>query len=126
MNKFFITILIVTSLSILYVFQQTKLLEHSYEMNSNLKKLTLLVDQNKALRYNIAKLEAPARLHSAMIIKEKTKDIMPVACYKVKIGEGLSVQPKEVAPIGHYAGVGRMLLSMFSLGNEAVADDLSE
>lgn len=62
MHRFLCTITIITTLSLNYVSQQVKLLEYSYNINGNRKALSLLIDENERLRYNVASLESPVNL----------------------------------------------------------------
>lgn len=125
MKKFLVSLLIITLLSTLYVSQYTKLLECSYRINTNTKSLSLLIDQNKALRYNIAKLEAPARLEGVMLAKAQTKktDIY-LASSKIRIEKPVSY--KEIAPAGRFINTGKVIFSMFSFAGEAIAKELNE
>ena len=124
MKKFLGAILTITLLSVTYVSQHTQLLEYSYRISDCKKSLSLLIDQNQALRYNIAKLEAPARLEEAIVAVESVEKIcMPAATYKINIKE-LRSPYKEVTPAGVFANAGRAILGMFSFTSEAVANEL--
>jgi len=126
MKRPLVTILILTLLSIGYVFQHAKTLEHSYQINSCKKNLSLLIDRNRALRYNIAKLEAPARLEKAITAKTQAEEIyMPLTYYKLNI-EKMPEPYMQPAPTGPFISAGRIFLSMFSLDAKAVAGDLND
>lgn len=85
-----------------------------------------MIDQNSALRYNIARLEAPARLEGAIAAEKDTHELyLPLAYHKLNI-EKLPAPHEKIAPAGAFSGVGRILLSMFSLDTEAVANDSRE
>lgn len=126
MKKILISVLIITTLSILYVFQQARLLEYSYDINSYQKYTCLLVDQNKGLRYNISKLEAPARLEETVKAKEAQEVYIPPAWCKIKIEEELPGPGQEITPVRPFIKVGRIILSKFWLDTEAVAKELNE
>lgn len=127
MGKFLISILIISLLSILYVFQQAKLLEYSYTINSNQRYVSLLIDQNCKLRYNVVKLETPTRLEDIMKAKEKAEVYMPETWYKIQVVEqkALPLQ-KVVVPQDFFTITGRVLLKIFSVGTEAVAKEPSK
>ncbi|NQT95140.1 MAG: hypothetical protein HQ572_01690 [Candidatus Omnitrophica bacterium] len=125
MKKFLVIILIVSSISILYVFQQARLLEYSYDINSRNRSLALLIDQNRNLRYNIAKLERPGRLEEVLLVKEDMKDLYaPTDCFKIKIAKQLPGSREDMVPPGPFIRAGRALLGMFSLSSEAVANEM--
>ena len=123
MKKTLIAIIIVTLFSGIYVYQNARLLECSYSINSSRKNLSLLIDHNRALRYNLSRLESPARLEKAIIAKQEIQVYMPLDCYSVKIKEPGIVDAMVVRP-APLVRAGKMMLSMFSLGTEAVADEL--
>jgi len=125
MKNFLIAVLLITFISIGYVCQQTKLLETSYAMHSGSKNLRLLIDQNKNLRYNIAKLEAPARLEEAVFVKnDLDHPYASVDCYKIKVARDLPNARDAMVPPGPFIKAGNAFMSMFALSSEAVADDL--
>lgn len=127
MKKFLISTLIICLLSILYVFQQAKLLEYSYTVNSNQKYISLLIDQNKQLRYNVARLETPTRLENIMLAKEGAEVYSLKRWYKIQVREqGPLPSNESVVPAGPFIRTGKVLLKMFSLGNEAIARELSK
>lgn len=127
MSKFLVSILIISLLSILYVFQQTKLLEYSYAINSNQKYMSLLFDQNKQLRYNVVKLETPARLEDIMLAKEGTGVYMPETWYKIQVAEQKTQPLQEmIVPPSPFIRAGRVLLNTLSLSTEAVAKELNQ
>jgi hypothetical protein len=124
MGKSLTTILIITALSILYVFQHAALIEQSYNINIHEKAQFLLIDQNKKLRYNIARLEAPAHLEEQMAVKRQAELSMPVNYYKIAINQRFQTPYETVAGVGRIVNAGRFFVSMFSLEREAVADSI--
>ena len=123
MNNIFKTVLVISMLSILYVFQQAQVLEYGYCLNSNNKTLSLLVDHNRLLSYNIAKLEAPARLETVMLAKRGLELRMPRIWCKIGLADEIPNPYESVTPVRHLLNAGRVILSMFSLDTEAVAND---
>lgn len=126
MKKFAISVLVVTLLSIVYVFQHTRLLEYSYNINSHQKSITLLIDQNRNLRYNIAKLERPSRLEEIVLSRDDAEFHMPQSWYKIRVKEEIPAPAETTPVVGSYNRMGRIILSMFSFGTEAVANDSSK
>lgn len=128
MRKFIIGVLIISLLSILYVFQHTKLLEYSYTINSNQRYISLLIDQNKQLRYNVARLETPARLEDVMLAKEETEVYSLKRWYKIRVREGKATLPSRrvVASASSFIRTAKVLLSMFSVDAEAIAKELNK
>jgi len=53
LTKFFIIILTVTLLALLYVYQESKIIQSAYQEQERLALLENLVDKNNNLRYNI-------------------------------------------------------------------------
>lgn len=123
MKKALVTIITLALLSGVYVHQHAKLIEYSYSINSSEEDLSLLIDRNRALRYNISRLESPARLEEAIREKKKEQAYMPLDCYSIKIKE--PVMPVNAGiPAAPMIRAGKIVLSMFSFGTEAVADEL--
>lgn len=123
MKKVLTAIMAVTLLSSLYVYQHARLIEYSYSINTSKKSLSLLIDRNRALRYNVSKLESPARLEKAIIVKQEAQVYIPLDCYNVKVKEPVVLDRMVVTPT-LFVRTGKMMLSMFSLGTEAVAEEL--
>jgi len=121
MKKFLTVALVIMLLSVSYVFQHATLLEYGCNINSAKKDLSLLIDQNRALRYNVSKLEAPGRLDQVIIAKADQQTYVPLECYSISIKQpqlygGLAFEAS-------FANTGRFILSMFSLDTEAVANE---
>ncbi len=123
MKKALTAIITVTLLSSLYVYQHARLIEYSYFINASKKSLSLLIDRNRALRYNVSRLESPARLEKVITAKQDVQVYMPLDCYNVKIKEPV-VLDDRVAASAPLIRAGKMMLNMFSLGTEAVAEEL--
>jgi len=118
-----IAVIAVTLLSGVYVYQHAKLIEYSYSINSSRENLLLLIDHNRALRYNISRLESPARLEEAIAEKKKTQVYMPLDCYSLKIKEPVAPNCTNM-PTVPMIRAGKFMLNMFSFSTEAVADEL--
>jgi hypothetical protein len=73
--KFSITLTLVTLVALLYVHQQVQLLKISYRINANEKDLTRLLDQNRALIYNITRLKSPVNLDKKFLASKKDYSI---------------------------------------------------
>ena len=124
MRKFLIIILAISLLSILYVLQQSKLLEHSYTISSNQRYISLLVDRNKQLRYNVAKLEIPTRLEDIVLAKEEAEGYRLKRWHKIQVREEEAPAFQKVAVVhAPLLRTARVLLKMFSLDTEAVAKE---
>ena len=123
MKKALTAILAVTLLSSIYVYQYARLLEYSYSINVSMESLSLLIDHNRTLRYNVSRLESPARLERAMRDKPEARVYMPLDCYNVKIKELVALDDSAVKP-APIASIGKIILGMFSLSAEAVAQEL--
>jgi hypothetical protein len=128
MKKTVSIVTILTCVAVLYVFQHTKLLEYSYNIHSGKKALSLLIDRNRALSYNISRLESPSRLEEAVLVRENANQAyVAVDCYKIRLEDKSLTGIKETSvPQGFFADAGRMFLSMFSLNTEAVAKEPGE
>ncbi|GEM_PF-6779627 len=74
MYKFLSSVIIITLLSLSYVWQQVKLVEYSYRINNTDKKVCLLIDENERLRYNVASLSSPVNLQKSLIAKRIDMD----------------------------------------------------
>lgn len=124
MKKFIVGVLTISGFSILYVLQQTKLLEYSYAINSNQRYMSLLVDRNKQLRYNIAKLEIPTRLEDIMLAKRDAGVCRLKRWYKIRVKkEGAEPSQRVAALHDPFIRTGRVLFKMFLLDAEAVAKE---
>ena len=124
MKRVLSSILIITLMSLFYIFQNAKTLEYSYNIHSAKKSLSLLIDQNNSLRYNIAKLESPARLEEIVVNSQDNNIYTPLDCYKIRIEEIGRVN--NIDSGNGFLKAGNMILSMFSLDSEAIAGDLNE
>ncbi len=74
-HKFSIFLVFVTAVALLYVHQQVQLLKISYKINANEKDLTRLLDQNRALIYNITSIKSPVNLNKKFLASKKDYSI---------------------------------------------------
>lgn len=73
--KFSTALVFVTAVALLYVHQQVQLLKISYHINTNEKDLTRLLDQNRALIYNITRIKSPVNLDKKFLASKKDYSI---------------------------------------------------
>ncbi len=125
MKRVFLTVITITLLSGLYVYQHARLIEYSYSINNSKEDLLLLIDRNRALRYNVSKLESPARLEEAVVDRTDVKAYTALDCYRVKVKEPVVPDDSAVLP-APMSSIGKMMFSMFSFGSEAVAEELKQ
>lgn len=86
--------------------------------------MSLLVDQNKQLRYNVSKLEIPTRLEDIMLAKEETTGYRLERWHKIQMRAEEAVPSQKAAALdAPFIRTGRVLLKMFSLDAEAVAKE---
>lgn len=69
--RFSICLVFVTLMALLYVHQQVQLLKVSYRINSNEREITTLLDQNRALVYNVTRLKSPVYLGKRFLTDKK-------------------------------------------------------
>jgi len=108
-----------------YVYQQARLVEYSYAINDSKEDLSLLIDRNNSLRYNIARLESPVRLDGEIEDRAAVSDYKPIDAYVIKVCDPVKA-PDMIAGHGLQIKVPGIVLSMFSLNSEAIAKELSE
>jgi len=80
-----VTLLVVIS-SLLYIHQHIEIVKINYILKDNEMEVAQLLDQNKALMYNIEKLENPYMLEERLA-SEKGNFSMPERWHIVKLGE---------------------------------------
>jgi hypothetical protein len=118
-------ILTVMLLSTFYVCQHAKLVEYSYAINASKQDISLLIDQNNSLRYNISRLESPARLHNHVSADNQVYSYIPIDCYNLTVEKPAAMNDAIVYP-ALPARISGLLLSMFSLNDEAIATELND
>jgi archaellum component FlaF (FlaF/FlaG flagellin family) len=113
-------ILTVMLLATFYVCQHAKLVEYSYAINASQQDISLLIDQNNALRYNISRLESPGRLHNHVSVGEQVDTYIPIDSYSLTVQKPAALNDAMVYP-ALPARIPGLLLSMFLLNDEAIA-----
>jgi len=61
-----ITSFLVTVLSLGYVYQRVEIVKAGYSLQAHRKQLSLLIDRNSKLMYNLSRLESPRNLLSSL------------------------------------------------------------
>ncbi|MBN3039276.1 MAG: hypothetical protein JW869_07680 [Candidatus Omnitrophica bacterium] len=84
--KFLLIASLVTIVALGYVHQQVELLRINYTINSNKDNLSVLLDQNSALVYNVNNLQAPLYLEQALLEKDVSLEI-PSRWYTIGLAE---------------------------------------
>jgi len=111
--KFSVCLILVTLLALLYVHQQVQLVKVSYGIEFNERKITTLLDQNKALMYNIAKLKSPAGLQKKLLASKKEFSIpqqwkvVEIAVPKANKDQLITANAKTQTPFGFLKQIGR-------------------
>lgn len=75
-----------TLVALAYVHQQVELLRINYAINCNQDNLSLLLDQNSALRYNVDSLQSSFYLERAFVEKEANLEV-PSRWYTIGLAE---------------------------------------
>lgn len=82
-SKFLLLAVFITSLSLLYVYQQTEIFKCAYLGSKKLASLQDLLDKNVLLRYNIEKRSSLALIGDK--ISEDSAFEMPEACHLIRL-----------------------------------------
>ena len=69
--RFSVTLVFITLVALFYVHQQVQLLKVSYQINTSESKVTRLLDENRALIYNITRLKSPVHLGKNFLASKK-------------------------------------------------------
>lgn len=93
LSRFLLSIFIVTYFSFLYVWQQIRLVEISYQVDKNWQDLTQLLDQKEQLMYNVGALKSPANLEKCLVVKNG-QFATPTQWRVVRL---IETQPEELA-----------------------------
>ena len=126
MNRFLCSLIIITSLSVSYVWQQVKLIEYSYHINDNRKSLSLLIDRNESLRYNAASLKSPAYLTYRLAENNVELDTLE-QWQNIRLAK---VEPQkkkdELTYDKSFAIAARALINILTPKAEAIAQELDQ
>lgn len=118
LSKLLTTIMLIATISIFFVHQQTELIKQSYELRSNQNKLDDLLDRNRILEYNVIALKAPTNLESRLTAYD-IKLVSPERRQVVRLANS-SIE-KESKAIQNSQPQMASFLSFFTLSREAQA-----
>lgn len=98
--KYLLSALIVTFAVLTYTHQQVKLLKISYEIKDVEEQVTVLLDQNRSLRYNVTRLGSPENL--AKFASAKKPDLTTLLNLQqiVRLGEFEAGEFGQLSPEG--------------------------
>ena len=74
-SKFFLVAVLITTVALGYVHQQMELLRINYSINRNKDNLSVLLDQNNTLMYNVTCLQTPSYLEQTLAAEEDSWEI---------------------------------------------------
>lgn len=126
MYKFLCSIIVITSLSLTYIYQQVQLVEYSYRINNSHKRLCLLIDQNEGLRYNVASLKSPDNL-TRRLASNNIKLDTPQNWYNIRLAKAEPTKGKsEIARRnGALKIASKVITNILTPKTEAVAQELN-
>lgn len=75
LSKFLSIALLITALALGYVHQQVELLRINYTIEHNRGNLSVLLDQNSTLMYNVANFQSPFYLEQSLSAKKVNLEI---------------------------------------------------
>ncbi len=85
-SRFLIIAILATTVALGYVHQQIELLRINYTINFNKDNLSVLLDQNTTLVYNVNNLQSPLYLERALSAKKVSVEI-PSRWYTIGLAE---------------------------------------
>lgn len=86
LSRFLIIAILITIGTLGYVHQQVKLLKLNYSINRNKNNLSVLLDQNCMLMYNVTSLQSPSYLEKTLEAKEDSWEV-PSRWYTIGLAE---------------------------------------
>lgn len=126
MAKFLLSLFIITTLSLSYVSQQVKLVEYSYSINNNTRDLSLLIDDNERLRYNVASLRTPLSLKQTLANNNINLDT-PQDWHKIRLARTEQKNSRnELTYESSFKIAARVLLNILTPDSEAIAQELDQ
>ena len=126
MSRFLSSVIIITMLSIGYVYQQVNLIEQSYRINFNSKRLSLLIDQNESLRYNVASLKSPGNLKQRLVSNSINLDT-PQNWYSIRLAkQEPKLEKSETKNIGSFQIAAKALINIITPKTEAIAQEINQ
>ncbi len=75
LSRFLLIAIIVTALALGYVHQRVEQLRINYTINRNRDNLSILLDQNSTLMYNVVSFQSPFYLEQSLSAKEVSVEI---------------------------------------------------
>lgn len=75
LSKFLLIAVLLTALALGYVHQQVQLLRINYTINRNVDNLSVLLDQNSSLMYNVVGFQSPFYLEQSLAAKKVSVEI---------------------------------------------------
>lgn len=66
LHRLIFTGMLITIMAVGYVHQRIEIVKTAYKLQKNRNYLSMLIDQNSNLSYNLSKLEAPSNLLAAL------------------------------------------------------------
>lgn len=129
LSKFLFTMVIITTVSVVYIQQQTFLLKLSYEIKDKKGTLGELLDENKILMYKVLALKAPSNLEKTLTLKdvqlEMPQEWQVVSLSEMEAQEGLA-SGSSPSPSFNFSlnkpKAKNILLSIFNLKSQAEAE----
>jgi hypothetical protein len=86
LSRYLSIAVLVTALALTYVHQQVELLRINYAINENKDDLSVLLDHNSALMYNVTSFQSPFYLEQALAAEKVSLEI-PARWYTVGLAE---------------------------------------
>lgn len=91
LSRFLLIAALITAMALGYVHQQVELLRINYSINRNKDNLSVLLDQNSTLVYNVVSLQSPFYLEQALAAKKVSIE-MPSRWHTVAFAEAEMVK----------------------------------
>ena len=85
-SRFLLMAVLLTSVALAYVHQQMELVKINYNINYNRDSLSVLLDQNSTLLYNVVGFHSPVYLEQILQAKEDSWEI-PSSWYTIGLAE---------------------------------------
>ena len=126
MYRFLCSLAVITTLSLSYVSQQVKLLEYSYRINDNRKRLCLLIDENERLGYNVASLKSPVNIKQRLALNNIKLDA-PENWRNIRLVKTEPEKEKiELTYDSSFKIAAKSLISILTPKAEAIAQELEQ
>lgn len=85
--KFMVIALLLTMVSLGYVYQQAELLRINYNINYNKDDLSVLLDRNSSLMYNVNSLQSPLYVQQRLVGQEELEWEIPSHWHTIGLAE---------------------------------------